>query len=95
MARDLSAVRQESNNLDNSVVVQEQEYTIMAFSAGVHDVICTRKINIDRGGSRGQYCFFWCISHHVHKLKSKRKAMNRNWSNQKENPALNTKAGNK
>ena len=33
-------------------------YTIMDFSAGVHDVICTRKIHIDRGGSRGQYCFF-------------------------------------
>ena len=33
-------------------------YTIMDFSAGVHDVICTRKINIDRGGSRGQYYFF-------------------------------------
>ena len=33
-------------------------YTIMDFSAGVHDVICTRKINIDRGGSRGQYNFF-------------------------------------
>ena len=28
-------------------------------------------------------------------LKSKRKAMNRNWCNQKANPALNTKAGNK
>ena len=27
--------------------------------------------------------------------KSKRKAMNRNWCNQKANPALNTKAGNK
>ena len=27
--------------------------------------------------------------------KSKRKAMNRNWYNQKANPALNTKAGNK
>ena len=27
--------------------------------------------------------------------KSKRKAMNRNWCNQKTNPALNTKAGNK
>ena len=27
--------------------------------------------------------------------RSKRKAMNRNWSNQKANPALNTKAGNK
>ena len=26
---------------------------------------------------------------------SKRKAMNRNWYNQKANPALNTKAGNK
>ena len=44
-------------------------YTIMDFSAGVHDVICTRKIYIDRGGSRGQYYFFWCISHHVHQLK--------------------------
>ena len=28
-------------------------------------------------------------------IKSKRKAMNRNWCNQKTNPALNTKAGNK
>ena len=36
----------------------EQHYTFMAFSAGVHDVICTRKINIDRGGSRGHYYFF-------------------------------------
>ena len=27
--------------------------------------------------------------------KSKRKAINRNWCNQKANPALNTKAGNK
>ena len=26
--------------------------------------------------------------------KGKRKAMNRNWCNQKANPALNTKAGN-
>ena len=29
------------------------------------------------------------------RYKSKRKAMNRNWYNQKANPALNTKAGNK
>ena len=28
-------------------------------------------------------------------IKSYRKAMNRNWSNQKANPALKTKAGNK
>ena len=28
-------------------------------------------------------------------FKSNRKAMNRNWSNQKANPALKTKAGNK
>ena len=28
-------------------------------------------------------------------FKSNRKAMNRNWSNQKTNPALKTKAGNK
>ena len=27
--------------------------------------------------------------------KSNRKAMNRNWSNQKSNPALKTKAGNR
>ena len=26
--------------------------TIMDFSAGVHDAICTRKVNIDRGGSK-------------------------------------------
>ena len=28
-------------------------------------------------------------------IESNRKAMNRNWSNQKANPALKTKAGNK
>ena len=28
-------------------------------------------------------------------VESNRKAMNRNWSNQKANPALKTKAGNK
>ena len=28
-------------------------------------------------------------------IKSNRKTMNRNWSNQKANPALKTKAGNK
>ena len=28
-------------------------------------------------------------------VKCNRKAMNRNWSNQKSNPALKTKAGNK
>ena len=28
-------------------------------------------------------------------IESKRKAMNSNWCNQKANPALNTKAGNK
>ena len=28
-------------------------------------------------------------------MESNRKAMNRNWSNQKSNPALKTKAGNK
>ena len=32
---------------------------------------------------------------HTVMKKSKRKAMNRNWSNQKANPALKTKAGNK
>ena len=31
----------------------------------------------------------------IYSDKSNRKAMNRNWSNQKANPALKTKAGNK
>ena len=35
------------------------------------------------------YTFFWSGR------KSNRKTMNRNWSNQKANPALKTKAGNK
>ena len=35
------------------------------------------------------------VSMYWHWFKSKRKAMNRNWCNQKANPALNTKAGNK
>ena len=36
--------------------------TFMDLSAGVHDVKCTRKINIDKG--------VLCISHHVHQLES-------------------------
>ena len=40
-----------------------------------------------------RYCF--SLRERLHTHKSKRKAMNRNWSNQKANPALNTKAGNK
>ena len=42
--------------------------------------------------------FVGCISSFTKKKYSngsKRKAMNRNWYNQKANPALNTKAGNK
>ena len=35
------------------------------------------------------------FSHPYHLDESKRKAMNRNWSNQKANPALKTKTGNK
>ena len=35
------------------------------------------------------------IVRHFQACESKRKAMNRNWSNQKANPALKTKAGNK
>ena len=31
----------------------------------------------------------------IYVMKIKRNAMNRNWYNQKANPALNTKAGNK
>ena len=31
-----------------------QYYTIMDFSAVIHDVICTKKIIIDQGDSRGQ-----------------------------------------
>ena len=44
---------------------------------------------------------FWKLIHRIQNKyelchdKSKRKAMNRNWSNQKANPALKTKAGNK
>ena len=43
---------------------------------------------------------FWLCQVPVHFLvftfeKSNRKAMNRNWSNQKANPALKTKTGNK
>ena len=34
------------------------------------------------------------LIHHDNGNISKRKAMNRNWYNQKANPALNTKAGN-
>ena len=39
--------------------------------------------------------FVWFYRAFSDTFKSKRKAMNRNWYNQKANPALNTKAGNK
>ena len=35
------------------------------------------------------------VNFHFSRYKSKRKAMNRNWRNQKANPALKTKTGNK
>ena len=35
------------------------------------------------------------VSKRIFEDESNRKAMNRNWSNQKANPALKTKAGNK
>ena len=33
----------------HTLPTEEKHYTIMDFSAGVHDVICTRKINFDLG----------------------------------------------
>ena len=42
-----------------------------------------------------QQSSFTIILHRRRLSKSNRKAMNRNWSNQKANPALKTKAGNK
>ena len=54
--------------VDQNNAISYVEYTIhIDFSAGVHEVICI-KMNI--GVSLGQYLFFWCISHHVHQLKS-------------------------
>ena len=41
----------------------------------------------------GERVLFFCYRLLV--KKSNRKAMNRNWSNQKANPALKTKTGNK
>ena len=47
------------------------------------------------------FCSGHLLAHHIKKSdvftwdRSNRKAMNRNWSNQKANPALKTKAGNK
>ena len=44
------------------------------------------------------YCIIMYGRHNValgNLYKSNRKAMNRNWSNQKSNPALKTKEGNK
>ena len=38
---------------------------------------------------------YWLPKLHKRPYKSNRKAMNRNWINQKANPALKTKAGNK
>ena len=61
---------------------------------------CTQPLRIGNiralNGCAGR--LFAAATLHNHKNsanKSKRKAMNRNWCNQKANPALNTKAGNK
>ena len=40
-----------------------------------------------------KFITLWLINRYL--CKSNRKAMNRNWSNQKANPALKTKTGNK
>ena len=46
--------------------------------------------------SKNQVLSTYCIMTLIGVLfKSNRKAMNRNWSNQKANPSLKTKAGNK
>ena len=48
------------------------------------------------GGARGQnLVHFRNEVFYPYLDKSKRKAMNRNWYNQKANPALNAKEGNK
>ena len=50
--------------------------------------------------SRAELCFGHVVEvilnqHAAESNRSNRKAMNRNWSNQKANPALKTKTGNK
>ena len=61
---------------------------------------CTQNLRIGNirafNGCAG--ILFWAATLHNHKNsanKSSRKAMNKNWSNQKANPALKTKTGNK
>ena len=66
-------MRQEVNNLESSVEVQELEFAM----------------------NLALYGHFVKLRWPMHRGKSNRKAMNRNWSNQKANPALKTKTGNK
>ena len=48
------------------------------------------------GSNEYPQSMFWSKNKkNVYPCKSNRKSMNRNWSNQKANPALKTKAGNK
>ena len=59
---------------------------------------CTQPLRIGniRCGCAGR--LFWAATLHNHKNsanKSNRKAMNRNWNNQKANPTLKTETGNK
>ena len=70
------------------------------------DILLTRLLQISSKGhdsatgdnsntiNMGELSGFKSYRRHK-KRKSKRKAMNRNWCNQKANPALNTKVGNK
>ena len=55
--------------------------------------IVSRAIKLSK--SSHVFCFSFLLAVGSSKPKSNRKAMNRNWSNQKANPALKTKAGNK
>ena len=60
---------------------------------------CTQPLRIGNIRALNGYAgrLFWAATLHNHKNsanKSNRQAMNRNWSNQKDNPALKTKAGN-
>ena len=51
--------------------------------------------NDDNNNNNNNLLFKEVCSQQLSDFKSNRKAMNRNWSNQKANPALKTKAGNK
>ena len=95
----LMTVKQEVNNFKSPVVVQELEFAMNQSLYGLASALndfgnrwCKRERVECNAMKEWKLSIFNIVDKGI---KSNRKAINRNWSNQKANPTLKTKAGNK